>query len=150
MMTALDSALELRTPASISDGDLFHPHDSDIPVNANFIVRDLKAIAPAFVDSYEVDVVATLAWGISERILAIAILTMRTRSYVLAHILRPIAVRIPDQSTLVTYRGNRGVELNKSNFDKLADVLYSDCGWEAWEIDSRLKHYEGTEGHDWA
>ncbi|AEN07456.1 hypothetical protein Halar_0191 (plasmid) [halophilic archaeon DL31] len=50
----------------------------------------------------------------------------------------------------ITYRGNRGIELNKSNFDKLADVLYYDCGWEAWEIDSRLKHYEGIGDHDWA
>ena len=50
----------------------------------------------------------------------------------------------------ITYRGNRGIELNKSNFDKLAGVLYHDCRWEAWEIDSRLKHYEGIEDHDWA
>ncbi|TKX48516.1 hypothetical protein EXE41_01150 [Halorubrum sp. SD690R] len=49
----------------------------------------------------------------------------------------------------ITYRGNRGIEPNKSRFDKLADVLYHECGWEAWEIDSRLKHYEGIEEHDW-
>lgn len=52
--------------------------------------------------------------------------------------------------TIVTYRGNRGIELNKSNFDELADVLYYDYGWEAWEIDSRLKHYEDIKDHDWA
>lgn len=50
----------------------------------------------------------------------------------------------------ITYRGNRGIKLNKSNFDKLADVLYHECNWEIWEIDSRLKHYEGIEDHDWA
>ena len=49
----------------------------------------------------------------------------------------------------ITYRGKRGIELDKSNFDKLADVLYHECGWEAWEIDSRLKHYEGLDDHDW-
>ena len=49
----------------------------------------------------------------------------------------------------ITYRGNRGIELDKSNFGKLADVLYYECGWEAWEIDSRLKHYEGLDDHDW-
>lgn len=49
----------------------------------------------------------------------------------------------------IIYRGNRGIELDKSNFDKLADVLYHECNWEAWEIDSRLKHYEGIENHDW-
>lgn len=49
----------------------------------------------------------------------------------------------------ITYRGNRGIELNKSRFDELADVLYHECGWEAWEIDSRLKHYEGIDEHGW-
>jgi len=50
----------------------------------------------------------------------------------------------------ITHRGNRGIKLNKSNFDKLADILYYECRWEAWEIESRLKHYEGIEDHDWA
>lgn len=50
----------------------------------------------------------------------------------------------------ITYHGNRGIELNKSNFDDLADVLYHECRWEAWEIKSRLKHYEGIDNHDWA
>jgi hypothetical protein len=49
----------------------------------------------------------------------------------------------------ITYRGNRGIELDKSNFDALADVLYDDCEWEAREIDSRLKHYEGVDDHEW-
>ncbi|WP_435099472.1 hypothetical protein [Halorubrum sp. N11] len=49
----------------------------------------------------------------------------------------------------IRYRGNRGIELDKSNFDKLADVLYYECNWEAWEIKSRLKHYEGVENHEW-
>ena len=49
-----------------------------------------------------------------------------------------------------TYRGKRGIELDKSNFGKLADILYYECGWEAWEIDSRLKHYEGLDSHGWA
>jgi hypothetical protein len=50
----------------------------------------------------------------------------------------------------IIYRGNRGIELDKSNFDRLAEVLYHDCGWEAWQIESRLKHYEGIDDHDWA
>jgi len=49
-----------------------------------------------------------------------------------------------------TYRGKRGIELDKSNFDELADVLYEECDWEAWQIESRLKHYEGIGNHDWA
>jgi len=50
----------------------------------------------------------------------------------------------------IIHRGRRGIKLDKSNFDKLANVLYYECGWEAWEIDSRLKHYEGIDDHDWA
>lgn len=50
----------------------------------------------------------------------------------------------------ITYRGKRGIELDAGNFDALADILYYECEWEAWEIKSRLKHYEGIDGHDWA
>lgn len=46
--------------------------------------------------------------------------------------------------------GPRGIELDNSNFDVLADLLYHECGWEPWVIDSRLKHYEGIDDHDWA
>jgi len=50
----------------------------------------------------------------------------------------------------ITYQGDRGIELDQSHFDKLADVLYYECNWESWEIESRLKHYEGIENHEWA
>jgi len=50
----------------------------------------------------------------------------------------------------IIHRGRRGIKLDKSNFDKLANVLYHECGWEPWEIESRLKHYEGIDNHDWA
>lgn len=50
----------------------------------------------------------------------------------------------------VTNRGNRGIELNNSEFGALADVLYEECGWEPFQIKSRLKHYEGWDRHEWA
>jgi hypothetical protein len=50
----------------------------------------------------------------------------------------------------ITYRGDRGIDLNQSNFGTLAEALYHECGWEAWEIESRLKHYEGLDDHEWA
>jgi len=50
----------------------------------------------------------------------------------------------------ITNRGNRGIELDNSKFDQLADILYYECEWEPFEIRSRLKHYEGWETHDWA
>jgi hypothetical protein len=50
----------------------------------------------------------------------------------------------------ITSAGNRGIELNNSEFGALADVLYHECGWEPFQIRSRLKHYEGWDNHEWA
>lgn len=50
----------------------------------------------------------------------------------------------------ITNRGNRGIELDNSAFGQLADVLHDECGWEPFEIKSRLKHYEGWDDHEWA
>ena len=52
--------------------------------------------------------------------------------------------------TYITDRGGRGIELDNGEFGELADVLFDECGWEAFEIRSRLKHYEGWNQHDWA
>ena len=49
--------------------------------------------------------------------------------------------------------GNRGVMLDSSNFDALADFLHDRCSrdsWPIWEIKTKLKHYEGWDDHDWA
>ncbi len=45
--------------------------------------------------------------------------------------------------------GDRGIELDNSNFDYLADYLYVHCSWEEKTIRSRLKHYEGWKNHEW-
>lgn len=50
----------------------------------------------------------------------------------------------------VVNRGKRGIELDDGAFGELADVLYHECGWEAFQLRSRLKHYEGWDRHDWA
>lgn len=50
----------------------------------------------------------------------------------------------------ISIRGNRGIELDSGNFGALADVLYHECGWEPWEIRTRLKHYVGIDEHEWA
>ena len=65
----------------------------------------------------------------------------------------PAASEVFDElrsATYITNRGARGIELDNSSFGDLADVLYHECGWEAFEIRSRLKHYEGWDQHDWA
>lgn len=53
-------------------------------------------------------------------------------------------------TSYVTSHGVRGVELDNGAFGALANVLYYECNWEAYEIKLRLKHYEGWETHDWA
>ncbi|WP_436933717.1 hypothetical protein [Halovenus marina] len=45
--------------------------------------------------------------------------------------------------------GMRGIQLNNSKFNILADYLYHQCSWDADKIEIRLKHYEGWERHDW-
>jgi hypothetical protein len=45
-------------------------------------------------------------------------------------------------------KGSRGIELDNGEFGRLADVPYRDCGWEAFGIRSRLKHYQGWDTHD--
>ena len=46
--------------------------------------------------------------------------------------------------------GDRGIELDNSEFGLLADYLYVHCGWDEAIIRSRLKHYEGWSKHDWS
>lgn len=50
----------------------------------------------------------------------------------------------------ITNRGKRGIELDNGEFGALADVLYHECGWEPFQVRSRLKHYEGWDQHEWA
>ena len=50
----------------------------------------------------------------------------------------------------ITNRGKQGIELDNGEFGALADLLYHECGWEPFEIKSRLKHYEGWNQHEWA
>ena len=90
--------------------------------------------------------IAKHRWGspiVEEDLLSIA--AIETSDY-------PTASAVFDDlrsESYITHRGPRGIELDNSEFDKLADVLYHECEWEPFEIDSRLKHYEGIDTHDW-
>lgn len=53
-------------------------------------------------------------------------------------------------ASYIEHLGNRGIRLDNSAFGALADLLYHECGWEPYEIELRLKHYEGWDDHDWA
>jgi len=91
--------------------------------------------------------IAEHRWGspiVKENLLSIS--AIETGDY-------PTASEIFDELRSVTYitnRGKRGIELNSSEFGALADVLYHECGWEPFEVRSRLKHYEGWDDHEWA
>ena len=64
----------------------------------------------------------------------------------------PVAREVFDElrhERYVTNAGDRGIELDNGAFGELADVLYYECGWEPFEIESRLKHYEGWDRHEW-
>jgi len=49
----------------------------------------------------------------------------------------------------ITSKGARGIELNNSKFGDLAEVLYEACGWEPFQLKSRLKHSERWDQHEW-
>lgn len=91
--------------------------------------------------------IAKHRWGTpidEENLLAIA--AIDTNDY-------PTASEVFDElrsESYITNRGTRGIELDNSEFGQLADVLFHECGWEPFQIKSRLKHYEGWENHDWA
>jgi hypothetical protein len=91
--------------------------------------------------------VAKHRWGTpieEEHLLAIA--AIDSNEYPTA---REVFDELRDEPYIQNKR-NRGVELDNGEFGRLADVLYRDCGWEAFEVRSRLKHYEGWDTHDWA
>ena len=48
-----------------------------------------------------------------------------------------------------TNRGSRGIELDNAEFGTIAEIRYHECGWEPFQIKSRLKHDEGWGHHDW-
>lgn len=46
--------------------------------------------------------------------------------------------------------GNRGIEIDNSEFGLLADYLWDRCDWDVDKIRRRLKHYEGWNRHNWS
>lgn len=45
--------------------------------------------------------------------------------------------------------GKRGIQLNNSAFGELVRFLYDECEWERFELELRIKHFEGWEEIDW-
>lgn len=45
--------------------------------------------------------------------------------------------------------GSRGLMLDNGEFDSLAQWLYRRCDWKRFELELRLKHFEGWDELDW-
>ena len=90
--------------------------------------------------------IATHRWGTPiDKTNLLAIAALNSNQY-------PLASAIFEElrsEPYITNRGNRGIELDSSQFGRLADLLFYECGWEPFQIESRLKHYEGWDHHDW-
>lgn len=49
----------------------------------------------------------------------------------------------------VVDHGRRGVVLDNSRFDALVQFLHDECGWDRFELELRIKHFEGWNAIDW-
>lgn len=45
--------------------------------------------------------------------------------------------------------GRRGVQLDNSAFGALVQFLYDNCSWNRFELELRIKHFEGWDGIEW-
>ena len=46
--------------------------------------------------------------------------------------------------------GDRGIQLDNGAFGDLVQFLYDECGWERFELELRIKHFEGWDNIDWS
>jgi hypothetical protein len=46
--------------------------------------------------------------------------------------------------------GDRGIMLDNSAFSTLVQFLYDECNWERFELELRIKHFEGWDEIDWS
>ena len=53
------------------------------------------------------------------------------------------------QKPFITDYGKRGIQLDNSEFGALVQFLHDRCEWERFELELRIKHFEGWEGIDW-
>jgi hypothetical protein len=49
----------------------------------------------------------------------------------------------------VENHGSRGIKLDSGHFQSLVQWLYDQCDWERFELELRLKHFEGWDQVEW-
>ena len=45
--------------------------------------------------------------------------------------------------------GSRGIQLDTGSFGQLVQYLHDVCGWERFELELRIKHFEGWDSIEW-
>lgn len=53
------------------------------------------------------------------------------------------------RKTFITTHGRRGIQLNNTEFGSLVQFLHDECGWERFELELRIKHFEGWDDIQW-
>lgn len=53
------------------------------------------------------------------------------------------------QRAFVIDYGDRGIMLDNSEFGALVQFLYDECGWKKFELELRIKHFEGWDEIEW-
>lgn len=59
------------------------------------------------------------------------------------------AFELARKYAFITDHGNRGIMLDSGAFDTLVQFLYDECEWERFELELRIKHFEGWEDINW-
>ncbi|MCH7659702.1 MAG: hypothetical protein IH933_03685 [Euryarchaeota archaeon] len=49
----------------------------------------------------------------------------------------------------VVDHATRGIKLDSSEFGALVQFLYDECRWERFELELRIKHFEGWDEIEW-
>ncbi|WP_132057023.1 hypothetical protein [Halorussus amylolyticus] len=55
---------------------------------------------------------------------------------------------VRSQNFVLDY-GDRGIKLDNSEFGSLVQFLHERCGWKRFELELRIKHFEGWDEIRW-
>lgn len=53
------------------------------------------------------------------------------------------------QKPFITDYGKRGIQLDNAAFGALVQFLHDECDWERFELELRIKHFEGWDEINW-
>lgn len=59
------------------------------------------------------------------------------------------AFEVVRRQPFVIDRGERGIQLDTGAFGALVQFLYDECEWNRFELELRIKHFEGWDTIEW-